>query len=175
MRALVEWPLTVSPVGRRDYGSAIQRASVCNLHSSVRSAGLMATAGQAEVLPVADRMWQALGLSCRWLDGTVRQQWVGHLPFARRATVNGGFSVRRTGSIDPDLTVADRNSRGLLPGRTRRSGATLPPLADLSDVRPPSHWTKRRQRSNAGGPRLKPGRSDERLRRTDCIRALCRR
>ena len=57
----------------------------------------------AEVLPVADRMWQALGLSCRWLDGTVRQQWVGHLPFARRATVNGGFSVRRTGSIDPNL------------------------------------------------------------------------
>ena len=46
-------------------------------------------------------LFQLLGLSCRWLDGTVRQQCVNHLPFARRATVNGGFSVRRTGSIDP--------------------------------------------------------------------------
>jgi hypothetical protein len=50
---------------------------------------------------VKPNVWRQLGLSCRWLDGTVRQQWVGHLPFARRATVNGGFSVRRTGSIDP--------------------------------------------------------------------------
>ena len=68
-------------------------------------------AAPAEVLPVADRMWQALGLSCRWLDGTVRQQWVGHLPFARRATVNGGFSVRRTGSIDPVLPFIQPNDQ----------------------------------------------------------------
>ena len=57
-------------------------------------------------------MGQVVGLSCRWLDGTVRQQCVGHLPFARRATVNGGFSVRRTGSIDPKrLYVASSSQR----------------------------------------------------------------
>ena len=50
---------------------------------------------------VKPNVWQQLGLSCRWLDGTVRQQCVGHLPFERQARANGGFSVRRTGSIDP--------------------------------------------------------------------------
>ena len=48
----------------------------------------------------------------------------------------------------PKLTVAEAKSRGLLPGRTRRSGATLPPLAEPSDVRPPSRWTRRRRLSN---------------------------
>jgi len=45
-----------------------------------------------------------LGRNCRWLDGAVRQQCVGHLPFARRATVNGGFSILPTGSTDPQET-----------------------------------------------------------------------
>ena len=41
------------------------------------------------------------GLCCRWLDGVIRQQCVGHLPFERRATANGGFSVLPTGTTDP--------------------------------------------------------------------------
>ena len=48
-------------------------------------------------------MGQVVGLSCRWLDGAVRQQCAGHLPFERQARANGGFSVRRTGTTDPDL------------------------------------------------------------------------
>lgn len=54
---------------------------------------------------IGDR--RVIGLSCRWLDGTVRQQCVGHLPFDRQATVNGGFFILPTGATDPDLTVAD--------------------------------------------------------------------
>ena len=42
------------------------------------------------------------GLSCRWLDGAVRQQCAGHLPFERQATVNGGFSILPTGTTDPE-------------------------------------------------------------------------
>jgi len=53
-------------------------------------------------LPSGGSGRQVIGLSCRWLDGTVRQQCVGHLPFERRATVNGGFSILSTGSIDPE-------------------------------------------------------------------------
>jgi len=48
-----------------------------------------------------DDLRKNLGRNCRWLDGAVRQQCVGHLPFARRATVNGGFSILPTGSTDP--------------------------------------------------------------------------
>src|SRR5690606_24363695 len=73
---------------------------------------------------------------------------VGHLPFEHQATVNGGFSILPTEATDPDLTVAEAKSWGLLPGRTRRSGATLPPLAEPSDARPPLRWTKRRRPSN---------------------------
>ena len=61
-------------------------------------------------------MCRVLGLSCRWLDGTVRQQCVGHLPFERQARANGGFSVRRTGSIDPIRPVSS-----LLSGRSAKS------------------------------------------------------
>ena len=66
---------------------------------------------------VEPNVWRQLGLSCRWLDGTVRQQCVGHLPFERQARANGGFSVRRTGSIDPEPTVekmkaANHSKRG---------------------------------------------------------------
>ena len=43
------------------------------------------------------------GLCCRWLDGVIRQQCVGHLPFERRAAANGGFSVLPTGTTDPLL------------------------------------------------------------------------
>ena len=80
--------------------------------------GLMwsSTSGRASVHP--DRLH--LGLSCRWLDGTVRQQCVGHLPFARRATVNGGFSVRRTGSIDPQRPVESSEVQRQLPDRCGR-------------------------------------------------------
>jgi len=55
----------------------------------------------------ARRGWCELlvvGLSGRWLDGAVRQQCAGHLPFARRATVNGGFSIRCSSRPDPDLS-----------------------------------------------------------------------
>ena len=47
------------------------------------------------------RQWQSLGLSRRWLDGAVRQQCAGHLPFERQATANGGFFILPTGAIDP--------------------------------------------------------------------------
>jgi len=50
-----------------------------------------------------------------------------------------GSSRSSPSADDPDLTVADWNSWGLLPGRTRRSRATLPLLENLADVRPPSH------------------------------------
>lgn len=53
-----------------------------------------------EFLPVPSHR-PLLGLSCRQLDGVTRQQCVGHLPFARRATANGGFSVLPTGTNDP--------------------------------------------------------------------------
>ena len=59
-----------------------------------------------------------------------------------------GSSRSSPSADDPKLTVAEAKSRGLLPGRTRRSGATLPPLAEPSDVRPPSHWTNRRLSSS---------------------------
>lgn len=58
------------------------------------------------------------------------------------------FLQRARTAADPKLTVAEAKSRGLLPGRTRRSGATLPPLAEPSDVRPPSHLTNRRLSSS---------------------------
>ena len=44
---------------------------------------------------------QVIGLSCRWLDGALRQQCAGHQPFERQATMNGGFSILPTGSTDP--------------------------------------------------------------------------
>ena len=62
------------------------------------------------------------GLCCRWLDGVIRQQCVGHLPFERRAAANGGFSVLPTGTTDPEVTfvaslalrqVAERSCRSL--------------------------------------------------------------
>ena len=56
---------------------------------------------------VKSNVWQQLGLSCRWLDGAVRQQCVGHLPFERQATVNGSFSILPIGTTDPDPTVAE--------------------------------------------------------------------
>lgn len=43
-------------------------------------------------------MCRVLGLSCRCLYGAVRQQCAGHLPFERRETANGGFSVLPTGT-----------------------------------------------------------------------------
>ena len=46
---------------------------------------------------------QVLGLSCRWLDGAVRQQCAGHLPFERQARANGSFPILPTGSTDPML------------------------------------------------------------------------
>lgn len=52
-----------------------------------------------------DDLRKNLGLSCRWLDGVTRQQCVGHLPFARRATANGGFSVLPTGTNDPERSL----------------------------------------------------------------------
>ena len=45
-----------------------------------------------------------VGLSCRWLDGALRQQCAGHQPFERQATMNGGFSILPTGSTDPEET-----------------------------------------------------------------------
>ena len=66
--------------------------------------GLMwsSTSGRASVHP--DRLH--LGLSGRWLDGAVRQQCAGHLPFERQATVNGSFSILPTGTFDPLLSFA---------------------------------------------------------------------
>ena len=48
---------------------------------------------------------QVIGLSCRWLDGALRQQCAGHQPFERQATMNGGFSILPTGSTDPQEPV----------------------------------------------------------------------
>ena len=87
-----------------------------------------------------------------------------HQPVAafEKRTFNVGFPAVSSKSCrsppDPDLTVAEAKSRRLLSRRTRRSGATLPALADLSDVPPPSLWTERRRLSNVSrGPRQKPG------------------
>ena len=52
---------------------------------------------------VKPNVWRQLGRSCLWLYGAVRQQCAGHLPFARRATANGGFSVLPTGTINPAI------------------------------------------------------------------------
>ncbi len=60
---------------------------------------------------VKPNVWQQLGLSCRWLDGTVRQQCVGHLPFERQARANGGFSVLPTGTTDPVLPFIQPNDQ----------------------------------------------------------------
>ena len=54
---------------------------------------------------------QVLGRSCLWLYGAVRQQCAGHLPFARRATANGGFSVLPTGTTDPVLPFIQPNDQ----------------------------------------------------------------
>ena len=59
---------------------------------------------------------QVLGLSCRWLDGAVRQQCAGHLPFERQARANGGFSILPTGTTDPIRPVSS-----LLSGRSAKS------------------------------------------------------
>ena len=60
---------------------------------------------------VKPNVWQQLGLSCRWLDGAVRQQCVGHLPFDRQATVNGGFFILPTGATDPQETSSTSMAR----------------------------------------------------------------
>ena len=54
---------------------------------------------------VEPNVWRQLGLSRRWLDGAVRQQCAGHLPFERQATANGSFTIRPTGTTDPELPV----------------------------------------------------------------------
>ena len=54
---------------------------------------------------------QVLGLSCRWLDGAVRQQCAGHLPFERQARANGSFPILPTGSTDPDRASGLPRSR----------------------------------------------------------------
>jgi len=53
----------------------------------------------------------AVGLSCRQLDGAVRQQCAGHLSFERQATVNGGFPIPPTGSTDPVLPFIQPNDQ----------------------------------------------------------------
>jgi len=53
---------------------------------------------------------QVIGLSCRWLDGALRQQCAGHQPFERQATMNGGFSILPTGSTDPLLPSSFREN-----------------------------------------------------------------
>jgi hypothetical protein len=57
----------------------------------------------------AGKRWQQIGLTCRWLDGAVRQQCAGHPPFEREATVDGGFSTLPTGTTDPELTFVVLN------------------------------------------------------------------
>ena len=49
---------------------------------------------------------RVVGLSCRWLDGAVRQQCAGHLSFERQARANGSFPILPTGSTDPEETFA---------------------------------------------------------------------
>jgi len=66
-----------------------------------------------------------VGLSCRWLDGTVRQQCVGHLPFERQARANGGFSILPTGSIDPEETLAASEAARQVSERSGRSERRL--------------------------------------------------
>ena len=57
-------------------------------------------------LPSGGSGRQVIGRCCRWLDGAVRQQCAGHLPFERQATPNGGFSILPTGATDPNLTLS---------------------------------------------------------------------
>ena len=60
---------------------------------------------------VKPNVWRQLGLSCRWLDRAVRQQCAGHLPFERQATANGSFTIRPTGTTDPDRASGLPRSR----------------------------------------------------------------
>lgn len=55
----------------------------------------------ADVLPVADRMWQALGPSGRWSQAFHRAT-IGHLPAVPRCGVaNPGFPFMRTRNLKP--------------------------------------------------------------------------
>jgi len=83
-----------------------------------------------EHLPHAHDNRQNLGLSCRWLYGAVRQQCAGHLPFERRETANGGFSILPTGSIDPLLSLAELIVRR----RVSESNCHSPPLTSSSGM-----------------------------------------
>ena len=60
---------------------------------------------------VEPNVWRQLGLSCRCVDGAVRQQCAVHLPFERQATVNGGFPILPTGSTDPNRASGLPRSR----------------------------------------------------------------
>ena len=69
---------------------------------------------------------QVLGLSCRWLDGAVRQQCAGHLPFERQARANGSFPILPTGSTDPllpSVSVRSGHSTSEFSGRRTQSAA----------------------------------------------------
>ena len=66
-----------------------------------RSSGIAVVETTAAFRNRPDGLRKQLGLSCRWLYGAVRQQCAGHLPFKRRETANGGFSVLPTGTTDP--------------------------------------------------------------------------
>ena len=75
---------------------------------------------------VEPNVWRQLGLSRRWLDGAVRQQCAGHLPFERQATANGSFTIRPTGTTDPEPTNAAKQS-GHSPREYDTAGLSPPP------------------------------------------------
>ena len=102
-----------------------------------RSSGIAVVETTAAFRNRPDGLRKQLGLSCRWLYGAVRQQCAGHLPFKRRETANGGFSVLPTGTTDPEETFAVcrcnacfQEKRTLLSLRvTGESGQRTKPLA----------------------------------------------
>ena len=102
-----------------------------------RSSGIAVVETTAAFRNRPDGLRKQLGLSCRWLYGAVRQQCAGHLPFKRRETANGGFSVLPTGTTDPKETfVASLTLRQVskLSGRSYANSG----LQRLAGERPPA-------------------------------------
>ena len=73
---------------------------------------------------VKPNVWRQLGLSRRWLDGAVRQQCAGHLPFERQR-LKLGERLQAVLSIDCTGAVADAAAsltNGLVLLRSSRPG-----------------------------------------------------
>ena len=96
-----------------------------------RSSGIAVVETTAAFRNRPDGLRKQLGLSCRWLYGAVRQQCAGHLPFKRRETANGGFSVLPTGTTAPKR-----------PQKAAQSGPSRVPAGPQMAVERPEYVTE---------------------------------